>query len=61
MAFKDGMGAIAKVFRVLAVGTAVLCFSLGIANHSLGLGSFLAVSLFLFLWTPAWIIRKFIQ
>jgi hypothetical protein len=69
MAFKDGMKAIAGVLKVVAVGLGIgvpaLCVWMAISEGS-KIGSVIAgfgfgLVLFLVFWTPAWIIKKFIQ
>lgn len=61
MAFKDGMGAIAKVLKVIAVVAAAISLFAGISDHNFAIGASIAVILFIMFWTPAWVIKKFIQ
>lgn len=69
MAFIDGMHAISKVLKVIAVATAVGAFSLGVAACTYGTAGISALfaglagaaMLFFLLWTPAWVIKKFVQ
>jgi len=60
MSFKDGMLAITKVLKVLAVTSAAICIVASIADRTF-IGIFVGIVLFLMLWTPAWVIKKFIQ
>lgn len=62
MAFHDGMQAVSKVLKVVAVASALIFACAALANSRDGsvfwlLGTFS----FLLFWTPAWLIRKFIQ
>lgn len=69
MAAYDGMMAISKTFKALAIVAALICFAIAILGGVFGDGgsfifilfSLLGVIAFFALWTPAWIIRKFIQ
>jgi hypothetical protein len=68
MAFKDGMAAIAKVLEVGAIIVAaswviggVYFAFVGEIGPSLGFGLMFGMIWFVCLWTPAWLIRKFIQ
>lgn len=60
MAFRDGMLAIAKVLKVIAVASALICAAATLVDRTF-FGLFIAAGLFLLFWTPAWIIRKFVQ
>lgn len=60
MAFRDGMQAISKALKVAAVASALIFTWAGIANSD-GVFWLLAVVSFLLFWTPAWIIKKFVQ
>lgn len=61
MAVKDGMLAIAKVLKVLAVASACACLFAGSFYGGFPVAATLAVLSFLSFWTPAWVIRKFVQ
>jgi hypothetical protein len=61
MAFRDGMLAITKVLKALAIvfggGWAIV----GISDNNLALGAVMGSLFFLLFWTPAWVIKKFVQ
>jgi hypothetical protein len=61
MALKDGMLAITKVLKVMAIvfggGWAIV----GISDNSPVLGLIMGALFFLLFWTPAWVIKKFVQ
>lgn len=61
MALKDGVLAIAKVLKVLAVASACACLFSGAIGGGFLVAATMALGLFLLFWTPAWIIRKFVQ
>lgn len=61
MAIKDGMLAIAKVLKVLAVASACACVFTGTVYGGFLVAIAVALGLFLLLWTPAWVIKKFVQ
>lgn len=61
MAFRDGMAAIAKVLKVAAIAVSGLCLIVMIWQGLFLEGLPASIMVFLLLWTPAWIIRKFIQ
>ena len=69
MAFKDGMYAISKVLKAVAIAAAVACVGAGLyvcayehGGFGFLLGSLVAGTVaFLFFWTPAWVIKKFVQ
>jgi hypothetical protein len=69
MAFKEGMGAIAQVLKVLAIASGALCLAGALWNvipnsgslSNAGMLLFCGFFFFLLFWTPAWVIRKFIQ
>lgn len=61
MAFKDGMSAIAKVLKVIAIGSVIGCFFMGMNYGSFFFAGICGAILFFLFWTPAWVIKKFIQ
>lgn len=67
MALKDGMLAISKTLKVIAIGSLMSLIGMGIyavtangreSDSFLG-AVFIGVFLFFLFWTPAWIIKKF--
>lgn len=61
MAVKEGVLAIAKVLNVAAVISFAACFYAGsnYGNHVFGV--FFGIVSFLVFWTPAWVMKKFVQ
>lgn len=62
MAFQDGMKAVIKTLEIGAcvLGVGVLAFGVN-QLYSWTAGIIGAVIVYMMLWTPAWIIKKFIQ
>lgn len=70
MAFKDGMAAISKTLKVIAIGGSGFLVTVGVwscfssvdqSSHN-AVAAFMCAGILYFLfWTPAWIINKFIQ
>jgi hypothetical protein len=69
MAYKDGMIAISKVLNALAILGALCALGIAVAGGIFGTGGasifftfvVIAVVLFFLFWTPAWVIKKFVQ
>lgn len=62
MAFEDGMLAISKALKVVGAVLALCALAFSVTQlQSWLLGTVAAVIVYALLWTPAWIVRKFIQ
>lgn len=61
MAFKHGVLAIAKALKVIAVVLGGVSFVGYIVSGEILIGLITGAFFFLLFWTPAWILRKFVQ
>ena len=61
MAVKDGMMAISQVLKMAAILSAAGLLVATLIYSAGAIGVIMAICSFFLFWTPAWIIKKFVQ